>query len=395
MKKLMILGASKLQVPAIKRAKEMGVYTIVLDMNPDSIGFKFADIYEVISTIDKEKVLESAIKHKIDGILTIASDRPILTIAYVANVLGLNSVSEETALRATNKNEMRTVLKQNDVPIPHFLKVNKIEELLTHMKILKYPLIFKPEDNSGSRGITLVKKFNSNDLIEAFLYAKKNSYTGNVMIEEYMDGPEVSVESITIDNKTFIIAITDKKTTGSPHFVEMSHSQPSILDTTSQKKIIDVTIQTIKAINIVNGPSHTEIILTSNGPKVVEIGARLGGDNITSHLVPLSTGVDMVKAVIDLALGNYPDINKKISRGSSIKYFDFKEGKVKKIINKISLGEQKNLIDYNVALSIGQNIKPIKSSSERIGYVICDGIDAIDAQKNADLYIKKVDVEYF
>lgn len=140
-----------------------------------------------------------------------------------------------------------------------------------------------------------------------------------------MEGPEVSVETLSFDGHTHIIAITDKVTTGSPEFVEMGHSIPSQLSIDTKLQIEKVVIAAIKAVGINNGPSHTEIIITKDGPKVVELGARLGGDNITTHLVPFATGVDMVEACIEIAFGNNPVLNKRISMGSAIRYFKTKK----------------------------------------------------------------------
>jgi biotin carboxylase len=156
-----------------------------------------------------------------------------------------------------------------------------------------------------------------------------------------------------------------------------------------RKEISDITIKTINAIGITNGPSHTEIIVTSEGPKVVEIGARMGGDYITSHLVPLSTGIDMLEAVINLTIGNYPNIIPKFSNGSSIKYFNFRQGKVHNIYDKITETDLKNLVEYNIDVSIGDTIKPIENSSGRYGHVICRGETVFEAQEYASKYIKK------
>ena len=390
----MILGASKLQIPAIRKARDMGVYTIVLDINPNAEGLKLADHFELVSTIDTAKVLESAKRNNINGIMTIASDRPMNTIASVSKTLGLTSISEDTALKATNKFHMRNALKKSEVPIPFYFYAKSLDYVLGNIELLKFPMIIKPDDNSGSRGITLVEKFDLKNITNAFDYAQKNSINGGVLFEEYMQGPEVSVESITIDCKTYVLAITDKITTGSPHFVELGHSQPSILSENIRKAISDITIKTINAIGITNGPSHTEIIVTNEGPKVVEIGARMGGDYITSHLVPLSTGIDMLEAVINLTIGNYPNIIPKFSNGSSIKYFNFRQGKVHNIYDKITETDMKNLVEYNINVSIGDTIKPIENSSGRYGHVICRGETVFEAQEYTSKYIEKIIIEY-
>lgn len=166
---------------------------------------------------------------------------------------------------------------------------------------------------------------------KAYDYCKPYSKTGDVIVEEYMSGPEVSVETLSIDGTCHVLQITDKLTTGAPHYVEMGHSQPTRHSKEIAKKISETAIAANKAIGIKNGPSHTEIIITGEGPKIVEIGARLGGDCITTHLVPLSTGVDMVECNIRIAMGEKPDISCKYNRGSAIRYLSTENGVIKNI----------------------------------------------------------------
>ena len=315
MKTIMILGAGILQVPAIKKAKEMGLNVVAVDMNPYADGFSIDGIKkEVISTIDIPLVLDAAKEHKIDGIMTLASDMPMRTIAKVSSELGLIGIDEETAFKATNKAAMRSALDKFDVPIPKFIKVTGEDEFLSAVKTihgLGLEVIVKPADNSGSRGVDLISDYSENSLKKVYQYSKQYSRSGDVVVEEFMTGPEVSVETLTVNGKCHVIQITDKLTTGAPFFVEMGHSQPTALPNDIKEKISEVAIDANKAIGITSGPSHTEIKITPDGPKVVELGARLGGDNITTHLVPLSTGVDMVEACIKIALGEKPNIEPK------------------------------------------------------------------------------------
>lgn len=313
MKKIMILGASILQLPAIKKAKEMGLQVIVADMDENAIGFQEEGIIcEVISTIDSEKILEAAKKYNIDGIMTLASDMPMRSVAIVAKEMGLVGISEKTALNATNKAEMRQCLKECGVPIPQFFCVSSREEYekaIEYFRKAQLKCIVKPADNSGSRGVDLLSDLSDEELIsKVYEYSKSYSRGGDIVVEEYMEGPEVSVETLSVDGECHIIQITDKLTTGAPYFVEMGHSEPSELPEDVKIKISEVASTAVKAIGITNGPSHTEIKVTKDGPKIVELGARLGGDNITTHLVPLSTGVDMVECCIKIALGETPQI---------------------------------------------------------------------------------------
>ena len=397
MKKLMILGGSILQLPAIQKAKEMNLEVIVVDMNPEAIGFKEKGIIkEVISTIDILKVLECAKKHKIDGIMTLASDMPIRTIARVAKEMNIVGITEETALKATSKFAMREALKSNSVPIPDFIKINTEAECYDGvLKLQKkgYKCIIKPVDNSGSRGISLLSDFEKATIKRAYEYGKNFSRSGELMVEEYMEGPEVSVESISIDNECNVIQITDKLTTGAPYFVEMGHSQPSILSDDIKNKIMEITKKAVKAIGIKDGPSHTEIKITKEGPKIVEIGARLGGDCITTHLVPLSTGVDMVEACIKLSLGEKPDICKKFEKGSAIRYFETNIEKIESISGLDEASNIEGVKQISFIYDAGEEIREVKNSSDRIGFVIAQDFSAEKAIEKCELIKNIIKIE--
>lgn len=380
MKKIMILGASMLQLPAILKAKEMGLKVIAVDMDKDAIGFKEADVCLEISTIDIPKVIEAAKQYKIDGIITLASDMPMRTVSAVAKEMNLIGISENTALKATNKALMRECLQKNAVPIPIFFRVNSFDGYLNAVSHFKNKFIVKPADNSGSRGVFLINDICDKELIkEAYEDSKKYSRSGEMIVEEFMEGSEVSVETLSIDGNVHIIAITDKLTTGAPQFVEMGHSQPSYLSEDTQNKIKLVASAAVKAIGIKDGPSHTEIIVTSDGPKIVELGARLGGDNITTHLVPLSTGVDMVRCCIEIALGQKPGIKRTVGKGSAIRYFRTNSGRIFNISGIDQAEKIDGVRQINFIKNIGDDIDNIQSSLDRIGYVIAQAEDASKA----------------
>lgn len=396
MKKLMILGASVLQVPAIIKARDMGVYTIAVDMNPDAEGFSYADKSIVVSTTDTEGVLEEAKKNDIDGIMTIASDRPMRTVAKVVEELGLNGVTQDTADKATIKSKMRDALKEHEVPIPKYYKVISYKEYLKAVNdILKLgcKVIVKPADNSASRGVRLIESAIDTDFKKIYEYCKSNSYNGELMVEEYMEGPEVSVETISYGGECHIIQITDKITNGAPYFVEMGHTEPSSLPKSTLEDIAKVTKMANIAIGNVYGPSHTEIRITESGPKIVELGARLAGENIATHLVPYSTGVNMVEATINLALGNKIDIDKKFDKYSAIRY---KKCDIGKIIN-ISGVNQAKAVDkvkvVNIVHGVGEFSEPIKNSNHRVAYVISQADNRLDAVKACEKAIDLIKFE--
>ncbi|MEI2436128.1 ATP-grasp domain-containing protein [Priestia megaterium] len=370
-KKIMILGASILQLPAIIKAKKMGLQVIAVDMDPNAVGFQYADIGINISTLDVKRVTDAARYHQIEGIMTLASDFPLRTIAEVSKELHIKGINISTALNVTNKVLMRQILNENNIPVPKFYNINTFEEYFYATKNFSGKYIVKPADNSGSRGVVLVE--NHEDLEErkrAFNYSKKYSRSGEIIVEEFMEGPEVSVETLTYENITEIIAITDKVTTGAPEFVEMGHSIPSQLEEHIKIEIANLVKNAIRVLGIKEGPTHTEVIVTKQGPKVVEVGARLGGDNITTHLVPYATGVDMVEACIEIALGNKPMLNQSTRKASAIRYFKAKEGKIKDIIGVDDAKRTSEVRNIVFTKQIGDKVNDIKSSNDRIGFVI-------------------------
>lgn len=317
-KKLMILGASELQLPAIRKAKEMGLTTVVADYDPNAVGAPEADVFCCVSTLDHEGVLAVAKREQIDGIMTICSDRPMRVVARVSRELGLSAISEESALLATNKAHMRLALQENGVPIPQFAVCHSREEYLAAVERMGLPLIVKPSDNSGSRGIVYVKE--AGEVMPAYDYSRANSMENVVLVEEFMDGDEVSAEVFAVAGDIQVVQITDKITTGAPHFVEMGHTQPSALSQSTQEEIRRVAVAAVKALGITDGPAHVELKATATGVKIVELGARLGGDFIATDLVLMSTGVDMVRQTIEFALGNKAEIIPTRHRFAAIRY---------------------------------------------------------------------------
>ena len=300
-KKMMILGASPLQVPAIRAAKELGYEIILVDYDEEAVGFPLADVKLVVSTLDMEEVYRQALIYRPDVVITSTSDGPVRTAAYVNEKLGKRpDLSYEDSLCATVKSYMRGRLKEKHVPIPAYYVAEDFASFRAAVEALGGRCMVKPSDNAGSRGVTLLEggEKSKDELWEVYEFSKSNSRNGVVMIEEVMDGPEVSVEAMTVDGETSIIAITDKYITPPPYFVEIAHCEPSQLSERQKEEIKEAALQAIRAIRLQNGPSHTEIKVTADGAKIVEIAARLGGDFITSKLVPLSTGVDLVGASV-------------------------------------------------------------------------------------------------
>jgi biotin carboxylase len=389
-KTILIIGASILQLPAIIKAKEMGFRVVVVDYNPAAVGTSYADEYYNVSTIDQEGILQVAKKIKPAGIMTLATDMPMRSIAYVAEKLNLPSITMSTAVKATDKLEMIKAFKENRVASPWYSVIDSSEELHNIVDKITFPCIMKPVDNSGSRGVVLIN--NSEELKTNYGYSLQNSRNGQVIVEEYLKGKEVSVEVIAYKGKVNMLAVTDKITSGAPHFVELGHSQPSQLPDNEIKAIHKLTEQAVKAIGLESGPAHVEMMVTDEGPKMIEIGARMGGDCITTHLVPLSTGIDMVKATIQIAVGEKPDISPIFEKGSAIRYFEVKPGVIADIQGIEEAKKINGVKDIVFIKNIGDVVIPIQSSTDRIGYVIAQGENAKEAVELCDKVMKIVKI---
>ena len=257
---------------------------------------------------------------------------------------------------------MREALEIAGVPIPKFAVVRSAEDAINVGKYFEGKVVVKASDNSGNRGISMVDDCrNSYELQNAFNYALDNSHDKRVLIEEYMNGEEFSVEGISING--------------------VYHA------------IIKIAGDAAKALGIANGPSHAEIKLTSEGPKIVEVGARLGGGCITSHLVPLSTGVSMVKAAIQNSIGESPDIEHKFSKGAAIRFFDSHKGTITAFENVESALSMPGVIEISFFKNVGEDIGELKTGLDRVGYVIAQGEDREDAVKKCVAALKRVEIK--
>lgn len=377
MKRLMIIGASVLQLPAIQKAKELGLYVGVVDFNPEAIGIPYADEYFNVSTIDEEGVYQAAKMFKADGIITLATDMPMRSVAYATHKLGLVGISYETAVKATDKGEMIKAFEAAGVEHPWYFILSRLDDLKNVSDRITYPCISKPVDNAGSRGVVLIN--HREELEAAVLYSSSNGRNGKVIIEEYLQGKEVSVEIMVTGGNVHILQVTDKLTTGAPHFVEMGHSQPCGLGMKNIELIHNLAKRAVTAIGIEDGPAHVEIMLTKDGPKMIELGARMGGDCITTHLVPLSTGIDMVKATIDIALGEKANIVPAFQKGSAIRYFSGLYGVIKSVEGIEEAEKMTGIHQVTLVKNIGDTVDEIGSSVDRVGYVIAQADTADSA----------------
>lgn len=369
MKKIVIIGANDFQNPLILKAKEMGYETHVFAWKEGAIGERTADHFYPISIVEKEQILEICREINPVAVVTIASDLAGITVNYIARHLGLPCNSERNILVSTNKFEMRKALQKAGIRTPEFYVVKKNDDL-SFLKNMEYPIIVKPTDRSGSRGIT---KLESYEGVEAAVSDSiNNSFEKMAIIESYLEGNEYSCECISYNGIHNFLTVTKKYTTGAPHFIETGHLEPSDLADETIESVKKNIFQALDALEIRNGASHSEFKVDSKGNiKIIEIGARMGGDCIGSDLVQISTGYDFLKMTIQVACGDKP---------SFIKISEPKVAAIKFIFNKQDLQLLEKVKKeypekiYYISEIIADEQSQIVDSSSRYGFYIlaCD-----------------------
>lgn len=379
---ILIFGLGFLQKSLIARCKAKGFYTIGIDPCEDAVCKNEVDVFEVVGGQDYEKTLEVAKRYNVAGVITTATDKPLVMMAKIAETLHLPFYSVETAQWSTDKYQMKQRFMLGGVP---FAK-GKLAKTIDDVADFEFPVIVKPRDNSGSRGVKLCRS--KEELRECIDEALEFSHLNTVLVEEFIDGQEYSIESLHYDGKSRVIQFTEKKTTDFPYNVELGHLQPALLSDEVKDEIRGIIEKIAKALNFNNCGSHTELKIGSRGITVIETSPRFGGDFITSTLVPLSTGLNIDDLLIEISMGNKlldKDLQPVKNRCSGVVFFNLPEGKIEKIGNLDELKTIKGLHFYYFGLKEGDVVKQIKNSLDRYG----DAVFVADTREELEEEMEK------
>lgn len=385
-KAVLIFGVGPLQQSIINRAKKMGLYTVGIDPCEDATCRDDVDAFEVVGGQDYEGTCAVVEKYGIDAIVTAATDKPLVMMARIAKKYGFPFYSVETAQWSTDKFQMKQRFELGDVPHARGRLVKSVEETAD----MVYPVIVKPRDNSGSRGVILcrTKEEMEQSMAEALEYSKLDS----VLVEEFIEGPEYSIEGLHYDGKSEVIQFTEKKTTEFPYNVELGHIQPANISEENKQKIREIVVMIGKALKFENCPSHTELKINERGIFVIETSPRLGGDYITSTLTPLSTGINMEDQLLHIALGENVDTQSgRVEKASGVCFLNLPCGKVTAIdttINEVSTWS--DVYSFATSLKVGDEIHPITSSLNRYGQFIVKGTDRKEVDKMITEYENRI-----
>ena len=366
---ILVFGVGELQKSIIERCKKKNLFVVGIDPMAEAMCRNLVDAFEVVGGQDFEKTVEVAERYNVKGIVTAATDKPLVMMARVAEKLQLPFFSVETAEWSTDKLMMKQKFQEAGIPCANGFILNSVDEL-TELKV-DYPVVVKPRDNSGSRGVIYCNNLKEVEIAvkEALQYTKK----GNVLIEEFIEGQEYSIEGIHYNGEHHVIQFTEKTTTDFPYNVEIAHIQPADISPQQQNKIKKLITQIGQTLGFENCASHTELKINSRGIYIIETSPRLGGDFISSTLVPLSTGINMEDILIDIATNNSLQHNwelRKLSKYSSIKYFELSDGVLYENNGLENLNKIPGIEQWYFGLKPGEKVKKITNSLERFGYAI-------------------------
>lgn len=385
-KTILIFGVGELQKSIINRAKQMGLFTVGIDPCADAVCRSEVDAFEVVGGQDYESTLATARKYNISGVVTAATDKPLAMMARVAKELSLPFYSLETAEWSTDKFKMKERFMLGDVPCAKGKLISNTAEA----EDFHFPVIVKPRDNSGSRGVIFCN--NKEELQKAFNEAIQYTRLESVLVEEFIEGKEYSIESIHHKGKSEVIQFTEKRTTPFPYNVELGHIQPANLSEEQRDAIRDIIEKIGRTMNFENTPSHTELKINDRGIFVIETSPRLGGDYITSTLVPLSTGINLEELLLNLSLGNDIDTQKgRVEKAAGVCFFSLPEGKVASIAPEIAEVTSWNKVElFDLKLKEGEEVGKITSSLNRYGQFIVKGDTRLEVERLIEEYEEKI-----
>lgn len=385
-KSILVFGVGELQKSIINRAHLMGLYVVGIDPCEDAFTKDDCDAFEVVGGQDYVGTIAVAEKYGVSAIVTAATDKPLVMMARVAKALNLPFYSEETARWSTDKFQMKQRFIEGGVPCAKGRLISSIEEAGD----LNYPIIVKPRDNSGSRGVKICNT--PAELKESIDEALQYSHLDSVLVEEVIEGPEYSIESLHYDGKSEVIQFTEKKTTPFPYNVELGHKQPANLSDGIKNQIREIISKIGVALKFENCPSHTELKVNERGIFVIETSPRLGGDYITSTLTPLSTGINMEDQLLHIALGEKVDTKTgRVEKASGVSFFSYPEGEVKSIAPEIfEMPSLPHIHNFELKLKVGSHINKITSSLNRYGQFIVDGETREKVDVLIEMYEKKI-----
>ena len=379
---LLVLGAGVYQMAAITTAQAMGVRVVAVDANPATPGLALAAVSRVVDVREMAGCLAVAREHRIDGVIAMVAERGVETAAAIVAELGLPGISPDAARCATDKFVMRQRLAAAGIPGPAFRQAETLAEALEAATDIGFPVVMKPVDNAGSRGVRRIESAAA--LPAAFELAVEQSLKRRVIVEQFMDGIEATAEALTIDGKTTVLAMSDKVHVPFPMCVSIALNYPAQFPLEAQDEIRRLVQRAAQALGIHQGPTHTELMVTADGVKVVEVAARGGGFRIFQDVVRLVSGVNLVQETLHGALGRPVHATPTQSQAVILRFFHPQRYGTLLAVRGVEEAKAVTGITHLIIeVEPGQPIVPITRDGDRPGYLIATGATRAEALQRA------------
>jgi biotin carboxylase len=368
MRKVLIIGAGSVQVAGIQRARELGFHVIAADDNPAAPGLALADLADVGHVKDVAYITALARAERVEGVFSISVEQAVKTIAAVCHELRLPGLTPEAAENATNKHRMRTAWAAAGVPSPASHACQSFPDVRAAVARVGFPAVVKPADSAGSRGVSFVD--GDAQLDSAYEQARVYATGGTVLVEEYMPGIEMSVEAFVSGGKFWPLATSDKIRTEPPYLLDTTVLFPSEQPTAIQDEAVRIVARAAEVLGIDNAPLHAEVMVTPKGPMMVELAARGPGFKVFTEMIPWVTGIDTVRELIRLSVGETPDLSQPLRRGAVLRFPEVPPGRVKSISGVEAARAIPGITDLEIYCQEGEIVRLLTSGGDRVGHII-------------------------
>lgn len=374
-RKLMILGAGMCQVPIIQKAQRMRFETIAVSIPGPYPGFRVSDRYYEVDVRDRQRILEIAQDERICGILTDQTDIPVPTVAYVAERMGLPGIGYECALRFTHKGEMRRFCERVGIPVPKHGRATSRREAYEIAETFGFPVVIKPMDSQGSRGVSLVESFREIEV--KFPEALRYSGCGEVIIEEFFPGKEIVVEGFVSEFAVTNLVIGDREYFDLPNlFIPKTTLFPCNLEDRLREKILGVNTRLLQEFGLPFGITHSEYLVDEETGelRLVEVAARGGGVFISSDLIPAACGIDVNELLIWTVTGErsiHIPAGGLLGAASGYVCFTLPRGVIRAVRNLEAVAAMPGVLrTYLDGLRIGAAVREMRDKTDRLGPIL-------------------------
>ena len=400
---LLVVSGGTEALSGIARARDMGLHVVVSDGSPTAPGLLAGDDRLLASTYDVEATVTAAQRYdrevrRIDGVISIASDVPV-TVASVAAELGLPGVPVETARLSADKLALKRCLADRGVATPPFAQVATVLDLRAYVAEHGYPLVVKPVDSRGARGVLLLRDA-ALDLAWAYATARRESPTGRVIVERFLEGPQISTESLVVDGVSHTIGAADRNYEHlerfAPYVIENGGELPSDLSAAARGQIDDLIQRVVEALDMRRGVLKGDVVICDGIPHLIEAAVRLSGGYLCSHEIPLSTGVDFVGQAIRIALGETPageDLRPTQNTGVAQRWLFPTPGRVSVVTGADAVATRPGIALCDVRVRPGDLVPPVSSHNARAAVVIATAATRELAIERADAAVADIRIQ--